>query len=185
MQLIPMPLDGVFLVEPDVFGDARGYFLEVWAKEKFSAAGAEYAFVQDNESLTRRKGTLRGLHCQLDPMSQAKLVRVISGAVLDVAVDLREGSPTYLRWVSTELSGENKKQLLIPRGFAHGFLTLTADVLFAYKVDNPYAPALDRTIRYDDPAIGVDWGVGEPFLSDKDRSAPLLSASDVHFQFRG
>lgn len=184
MKLTPLSLGGVCLIEPDVFGDARGYFMEVWNEEKFAQAGLKMAFVQDNQSFTQKKGTLRGLHFQLDPASQTKIVRVITGAVMDVAVDLRKGSPTYLKWVSAELSGENKRQLLIPRGFAHGFVTLTDDVTFAYKVDQPYCPALDRTIRFDDPDIGVDWGITSPMLSNKDLSAPLLRDSDCNFVYQ-
>ena len=183
MRVTPMPLEGVCLIEPDVFGDARGYFMETWSLEKWAKLGLNAAFVQDNESYTAKKGTLRGLHCQLDPYSQAKAVRVIRGAVLDVAVDLREGSPTYMRWCSAELSSENKRQLFLPKGFLHGFLTLTDDVIFAYRVDAPYAPQADRSVRFDDPAIGVDWGIDAPILSKKDAEAPLLADSDVRFTY--
>lgn len=183
MKLIPQSLPGVYLIEPDVFGDHRGYFMESWSEEKLKAAGLDLRFVQDNESFTAKKGTLRGLHCQIDPGSQLKIVRVITGAVLDVAVDLRKGSPTYLQWVGAELSAENKKQLLIPRGFAHGFLTLTDDVTFAYKVDQGYAPLLDRSIRFDDPELGVNWGIDNPILSAKDAAAPLYRDSDISFTY--
>lgn len=183
MRVSPMPLRGVYLIEPDVFGDARGYFMETWSKAKWADLGITADFVQDNESFTAKKGTLRGLHCQLDPFSQAKAVRVIRGTVLDVAVDLREGSPTYLRWCSAELSAENKRQLFLPKGFLHGFLTLTDDVVFAYRVDAPYAPAADRSVRFDDPAIGVEWGIEDPVLSKKDAAAPLLADSDVRFRY--
>ena len=183
MRLTPMDPEGVRLIEPDVFGDNRGYFMETWSRDKWAELGLSPAFVQDNESFTAKKGTLRGLHCQLDPFSQAKVVRVIRGAVMDVAVDLREGSPTYLKWCAAELSGDNKRQLFIPKGFLHAFLTLTDDVIFAYKVDAPYAPAADRSIRFDDPAIGVDWGIDAPILSKKDAAAPLLKDSDVRFTY--
>jgi len=139
--------------------------------------------VQDSHSFTARKGTLRGLHFQNGPMAQAKLVRVLRGAVLDVAVDIRKGSPSYLKWVGVDLSAENKRLLFVPRGFAHGFLTLTEDVEFLYKVDNPYCPALDRSIRFDDPSIGVEWDITDPILSQKDQSAPLLKDSDCNFTY--
>ena len=130
-----------------------------------------------------QKGTLRGIHFQQSPMAQAKIVRVTRGAVMDVAVDLRKGSPTYLQWVSVELSAENKRQFYIPRGFGHGFVALTDDVNFCYKVDNLYSKECDRSIRFDDPAIGVEWGVSEPVLSDKDKNAPLLADSDCNFVY--
>ena len=141
-------------------------------------------FVQDNQSFSSQKGILRGIHFQNNPMAQAKLVRVTKGAVLDVAVDLRKGSPTYRQWVSVELSAENKRMLFIPRGFGHGFRTLTDDVEFCYKVDNLYSKECDRGIRYNDPAIGVDWGeVNESLLSAKDTTSPLLADSDCNFVF--
>lgn len=185
MNVIKTSLDGVFVIEPQVFGDARGYFMETWSLEKFREAGLDYVFCQDNQSFTEKKGTLRGLHFQLAPASQAKIVRVITGAVLDVAVDLRKGSPTYLKWTGAELSADNKKQFLIPRGFAHGFLTLTDNVTFAYKVDYAYSPSHDRSVRFDDPDIGVDWGIDNPMLSKKDLSAPLLRDSDANFTYQG
>ena len=141
-------------------------------------------FVQDNESFTARKGTLRGIHFQNDPCAQAKLVRVTRGAVMDVAVDLRKGSPTYRLWVAVELSEQNKRMLFIPRGFGHGFRTLTDDVVFTYKVDNLYSRESDRGIRYDDPEIGVQWGpVNDELLSPKDVAAPLLRDSDCSFVY--
>ena len=137
--------------------------------------------MQDNQSFSAQKGTLRAIHFQNAPMAQAKLVRVTKGAVLDVAVDLRKGSPTYRQWVGAELSAENKRMLYVPRGFGHGFLTLTNDVEFLYKVDNPYSRECDRGIRFHDPAIGVRWGVEAPVLSQKDAAAPLLEDSDCNF----
>ena len=145
--------------------------------------GLTVLFVQDNHSFTAGQGTLRGLHFQADPMAQAKLVRVARGSVLDVAVDLRLGSPHYLKWVSAELSAENKRMLFIPRGFAHGFLTLTPDVEFMYKVDNLYSQAHDRSIRFDDPDIGVEWGLSSPILSDKDLAAPMLKDIGTPFLY--
>lgn len=185
MEIIKTKLAGVFILKPKVFGDHRGYFMETYSERVFSKLGLCTDFVQDNESFTAQKGTLRGLHFQNDPMAQTKIVRVLSGAVMDVAVDLRKGSPSYLQWEAVELSAENKRMFYIPRGFALGFLTLTDDVTFLYKVDNLYAPDCDRSIRFDDPAIGVHWGVRDPILSDKDKNAPLLKDSDCNFMYEG
>lgn len=148
--------------------------MESWNKKKMEEAGLYYDFVQDNHSKSTVKGTLRGIHFQKGDKAQAKLVRCVKGAVLDVAVDLRKNSPTFKQWVGVELSAENKKQLLIPRGFGHGFVTLTDDVEFLYKVDNYYAPEADAGIRWNDPDIGVDWGVENPILSEKDKKNPFL-----------
>lgn len=183
MRRIDTRIEGLCLIEPQVFGDHRGWFMESYAKEKFAKLGIEADFVQDNHSFTQSRNTLRGIHFQRQPMAQAKLVRVVAGAVMDVAVDLRRGSPTYLQWEMVELSQENKRMFYIPRGFGHGFLTLTDNVEFVYKVDNPYAKEMDRSIRYDDPEIAIDWGVEEPILSEKDRSAPLLHDSDINFTY--
>lgn len=183
MEIINTKLPGVKILTPKVFGDHRGYFMETYSEVAFRAAGITDVFVQDNESFTEKKGTLRGLHFQNAPMAQSKIVRVLQGAVMDVAVDLRRGSPTYLQWVAVELSEENKKMFYIPRGFAHGFLTLTDHVKFVYKVDQLYAPECDRSIRFDDPQIGVDWGIAEPVLSAKDLNAPYLKDSDCNFYF--
>lgn len=181
MEIIETSLDGVYVIEPTVHGDSRGYFTETFKKEIFDKAIPGIEFVQDNESFTAKKGTLRGMHFQNAPMAQAKLIRVTRGAVLDVAVDLRKDSKNYLKWVSVELSDENKKQLFIPRGFAHGFVSLTDDVQFVYKVDNYYSAECDRSIRFDDSSIGVNWGIENPILSDKDKNAPLLCESDCNF----
>jgi len=182
MKKIETGLPGVYIIEPQVIGDQRGYFMETWSTRNFEALGLAYSFVQDNQSFSSRKGILRGIHFQNAPMAQAKLVRVIRGAVLDVAVDLRRGSPTYRQWVSVELSAENKRLLMIPRGFGHGFKTLTDDVEFCYKVDNLYSRECDRGIRYDDPSIGVQWGeVARELLSPKDTTSPLLDDSDCNF----
>ena len=184
MNKIATKLEGVFIIEPRVFGDARGYFMETWSTKNFEDIGLRYDFVQDNQSYSSQKGILRGIHFQNAPMAQAKLVRVTRGAVLDVAVDLRKGSPTYQQWVAVELSAENKRMLMIPRGFGHGFKTLTDDVEFVYKVDNLYSKECDRGIRFNDPAVGVDWGeVQEDLLSPKDTTAPLLADSDCNFVF--
>jgi len=181
MKIIDTKIPEVKIIEPDVFGDHRGYFMETWSVNKYESLS--FVPVQDNESFTAKKGTLRGLHFQQSPMAQAKIVRVLNGAVMDVAVDLRKGSPTYLQWVSVELSGENKRQFFIPRGFAHGFVTLTDDVVFCYKVDNLYSKECDRSVRFDDPQIGVNWGITDPILSQKDLDAPHLCDSDCNFVY--
>lgn len=174
MKITKTKLDGVVIIEPDVFGDNRGFFMESWNKKKMEEAGLFYDFVQDNHSKSTVKDTLRGIHFQKGDKAQAKLVRCVKGAVLDVAVDLRRNSPTFKQWVGVELSAENKKQLLIPRGFGHGFLTLTDDVEFLYKADNYYAPEADAGIRWNDLDIGVEWGVENPILSEKDKKNPFL-----------
>ena len=158
--------------------------METYSTRNFAAIGIDTVFVQDNQSFSSQKGILRGIHFQNNPMAQAKLVRVTKGAVLDVAVDLRRGSPTYRQWVAVELSAENKRMLFIPRGFGHGFRTLTDDVEFCYKVDNLYSKECDRGIRYNDPTIGVDWGeVNESLLSAKDTTSPMLDDSDCNFVY--
>ena len=182
MKKLETKLPDVYIIEPQVFGDHRGYFMETYSTAAFADMDIDVVFVQDNQSFTAQKGTLRGIHFQNGPMAQAKLVRVTRGAVMDVAVDLRRGSPTYLQWVGVELSAENKHMLYIPRGFGHGFKTLTDDVEFCYKVDNLYSKEHDRGIRFNDQAIGVDWGeVTEALLSQKDTTAPLLCDSDCNF----
>ena len=184
MKKIETKLDGVYVIEPRVFGDPRGYFMETWSTRDFEELGLQYDFVQDNQSFSSQKGILRGIHFQNNPMAQAKLVRVTKGAVLDVTVDLRKGSPTYRQWVAVELSAENKRMLMIPRGFGHGFKTLTDEAEFCYKVDNLYSEECDRGIRFDDPAIGVDWGeVNRELLSEKDKNAPTLEESDCNFVY--
>ena len=174
LQVTESKLQGVYIITPEVFGDHRGWFMESWSEEKLAQNGINCHFVQDNHSFSASKGTLRGLHYQLNPKCQAKIIRCTSGAILDVAVDIRRGSPQYKQWVAVELTEENKKQLFVPRGFAHGFLTLTDNVEVQYKADNYYAPECDGNIRYDDPEIGIDWGLGEFILSEKDQRAPLL-----------
>lgn len=174
MKVTETALKGVFVIEPQVFGDARGWFMESWSEKKLAEAGIKVNFVQDNHSFSAIKGTLRGLHYQLNPMCQAKMLRCSRGEILDVAVDIRKGSPQYAKWVAVKLSAENKKQLFIPRGFAHGFITLTDDVEVQYKADNYYAPEYDGNIRWDDPEIGVDWLIKPVILSEKDKNAPLL-----------
>ena len=180
MKITKTKLDGVVIIEPEVFGDNRGFFMESWNKKKMAEAGLDYDFVQDNHSKSTVKGTLRGIHFQKGDKAQAKLVRCVKGAVFDVAVDLRRNSPTFKQWVGVELSEENKRQLLIPRGFGHGFVTLTDDVEFLYKADNYYAPEADAGIRWNDPEIDVEWGVEEPILSEKDKKNPFLKDCECY-----
>jgi len=174
-------IEGLCVIEPTVFRDARGYFVETYNYNDFKAEGLDMVFVQDNQSMSV-KGVLRGLHYQKQ-FPQGKLVRCVRGTVFDVAVDLRTSSKTYGKWYGVELSAENKKQLLIPRGFGHGFVTLTDEVEFLYKADNYYAPEADGGIRWNAPEIGVDWGVEEPILSQKDTTSPLLDDSDCNFVY--
>ena len=181
MKVIETEIKDLYMIEPQVFGDNRGWFMESWSQKKMEEAGLFYNFVQDSHSFSEKKGTLRGLHFQKGSSSQAKLVRCVRGAVFDVAVDLRKNSKTYKKWVGCVLSEENKKQFLIPRGFAHGFLTLTDNVEFVYKADNYYDPQADRNIIWNDEEINIDWGIENPILSEKDKKAPKLSESDVDF----
>ena len=178
-----LELDGVVELRPPRFGDERGFFSEVWNRQRMAELGFDIDFVQDNHSFSAAKGVLRGLHFQLPPAAQDKLVRVTRGAVFDVAVDLRTASPTFGRWTGLELSAELWNQLLVPRGFAHGFLTLTEDVEVQYKVSAPYSAQLERSVRYDDPDIGIEWPeVRIPLtVSQKDRDAPRLSAVETGF----
>ena len=181
MNFIKTEIEGVVIVEPAVFGDHRGFFMESWSRRSFEEAGLCYDFVQDNHSSSTVKGTLRGIHFQRGEYSQAKLVRCVRGAVLDVAVDLRPQSPTYKKWVAAELSAENKRMFLIPRGFGHGFVTLTDEVEFLYRCDNLYAPKQEGGIRWNDPELNIDWGVEHPILSAKDEIAPFLKDAVTDF----
>ena len=176
MEIRATALPDVKILTPRRFGDARGYFCETWNAPRLAAGGLDLAFVQDNESLSAQAGTLRGLHYQAPPFAQAKLVRVAKGAILDVAVDARRGSPTYGRWVAEEISAANGAQILVPRGFLHGFVTLTDDTLVIYKVDSVYDAASDGAVIWNDADIGIEWGVaaGDVILSDKDRRAPAF-----------
>jgi dTDP-4-dehydrorhamnose 3,5-epimerase len=172
--VIETELPGVLIVEPRVFGDERGFFLETWQRERYAAAGIPPGMVQDNQSLSRR-GVLRGLHIQ-HPHAQGKLVQVFTGEVFDVAVDLRRGSPSFGRWVGVTLSGEDKRQLWVPPGFAHGFLVTSETALFAYKCSDYYHPETEFSLRWDDPEIGIRWPLdGPPELSTKDQEAPTLA----------
>jgi len=179
MNLTKTKLEGVYIIEPQVFGDERGWFMETYSRIKTPEIACD--FVQDNQSYSKEKGILRGIHFQNGDHAQAKLVRCVRGAVIDVAVDLRKDSSTYKQWVSVELSSENKKQFFIPRGFGHGFLTLTDDVEFVYKTDNYYNYESDRSILWCDPDINVDWNVENPIISEKDAKAPVLKESDCSF----
>ena len=183
MQIETTALDGVLIITPTRFGDARGFFSETWNRAQLAEHGIALDFVQDNQSLSARKGTLRGLHFQTPPHAQAKLVRCGRGALLDVAVDIRRGSPTYGQWVAEELSAQNGQQLLVPVGFAHGFVTLEDDTEILYKCTDYYAPDCDRALQFDDPEIAVNWGIARDaaVLSEKDAAAPSLAALDNPF----
>lgn len=183
MNIVKTDVLDVYILEPKVFGDNRGWFMETWSEKTLTEAGLHFHFVQDNHSFSATKGTLRGLHFQKGDAAQAKIVRCARGAVLDVAVDMRKGSPTYMKWVSVELSADNNRQLLIPRGFLHGFLTLTDNVEFLYKADNFYNQEADRGIRWDDPKIHVNWGIDNPIVSEKDSKAPKFCDSDIDFNY--
>ena len=172
MKITETKLKGVLIIEPQVFGDSRGWFMESYSKKRIPQIDCE--FVQDNHSFSAQKGTLRGIHFQIPPMAQAKLVRCTRGAIMDFIVDIRPESETYKQWISVELTEENKKQVFIPRGYGHAFLTLTDDTEFLYKTDNYYSPEHDRAILWSDPEIGIDWGIDDPIVSEKDRNAPLL-----------
>lgn len=180
MNYIQTEIDGVWIIEPKVFNDARGYFMEAFKEEEFRANIGDVHFVQDNESKSSF-GVLRGLHYQKGEYSQAKLVHVIKGKVLDVAVDLRRSSPTFGKYVSVELSEENKRQFFIPRGFAHGFLVLSEEAIFTYKVDNGYAPQAEASIRFNDETIGIDWPVAESQLMLSEKDGHAVSFKDAEY----
>ncbi|MCL3780469.1 dTDP-4-dehydrorhamnose 3,5-epimerase [Prolixibacteraceae bacterium JC049] len=184
MKVIETEIPGLLIIEPKVFGDNRGYFFENYNEKAFIAAGIQNKFVQDNES-SSTYGVVRGLHYQMAPYGQAKLVRVISGTVYDVAVDLRKDSPTFGKWFGVELSGENKKQFFIPRGFAHGFSVLSEHAVFSYKCDNFYTPDAERGIAFDDPSLNIDWKVepGKEIISEKDKLNPLFKDAEMNFKF--
>jgi len=185
VEFIPQSISDVWVIEPKIHGDERGYFVETFRQDKFEdALGYKVNFIQDNESKSS-KGVLRGLHFQLAPHAQSKLVRVIEGAVLDVAVDIRKGSPSFGQHVAVELSGDNKKQIFIPRGFAHGFVVLTDTATFAYKVDNYHSPECDRGLAFDDRELNIDWQLPKQqlLLSDKDTQQPTLAALTDSFDY--
>jgi len=180
MKFIKTEIPEVVIIEPRVFEDERGYFMESFKKNLFEKNIRKINFIQDNESKSK-KGVLRGLHYQLPPFAQSKLVRVIKGSVIDVAVDIRKNSPTFGKYVAVELNEDNKRQLFIPRGFAHGFLVTSDEIIFTYKVDNYYAPEYDRSIKFDDPDIGINWNFPkeEILVSEKDKNAPFLKDAEV------
>ncbi|MFB6367617.1 dTDP-4-dehydrorhamnose 3,5-epimerase [Paenibacillus elgii] len=182
MKLTKTKFEGVLLIEPVVFGDSRGFFMESYNEEKFfKETGVQYSFRQDNQSLSAEVGTLRGLHYQLNPKAQTKLVRVVSGAIYDVVVDIRKSSPTFGQWMGFILSSFNKRQLLVPKGFAHGFCTLVPNTEVFYKVDEYYSPEHDRGVLWNDPALAIDWPTSAPILSEKDQRHPLLVDAETNF----
>jgi len=185
MRVSPCAIPEVKLIEPRRFADARGYFLETYNAAVLAEHGIDLGFIQDNQSLSFKRGTIRGLHFQVPPAAQAKIVRVLRGAVLDVAVDIRRGSPSYGRHVAVELTAESHRQLLIPAGFAHAFCTLVDDTEVAYKVSGPYAPRQEAGLRFDDPDLGIDWPVApeRAILNDKDRAWPAFADLPAHFEY--
>ncbi|MBE3101380.1 MAG: dTDP-4-dehydrorhamnose reductase [Firmicutes bacterium] len=184
MKVTKTQFNGLLIVETDVYGDNRGWFTETFTKNKFLDKGINVEFIQDNQSYSAQKGTIRGIHFQSYPKTQTKMIRCTRGVIIDTVVDFRKGSDTYKQWFSIELSAENKKQLFIPKGFGHAFLTITDDVEVEYKVDEYYSQEHDRTIRFDDPEIDIDWGISNPILSQKDLNAPFLKDSDANFSIK-
>lgn len=185
MELIKTELDGAYIIEPKLIGDNRGWFVESYNKKALEELGITADFVQDNRSFSKKKGTLRGLHCQKEPTPQIKLVSCVQGVIKDVIVDIRHGSPTYMKHIAVELSAQNNRMLFVPEGFLHGFVSLTDDVILNYKVSRYYSPEDDRSIKFDDPVFGIDWGSNdEHTLSQKDLNAPLYNDSDVYFEYK-
>lgn len=184
MKIIKTKLPGLLVLEPGVYNDRRGYFFESYQQKRYSDAGVDACFIQDNESKSER-GVVRGLHYQLNPYAQAKLVRVVYGSVFDIAVDIRSGSPTYGEWFGVELSGENKKQLFVPRGFAHGFSVLSDTAVFTYKCDQYYTKESERAINFNDPKLNIDWLIpkNEMIVSDKDIEAPMFDTAEINFKY--
>ncbi|MDF2057770.1 dTDP-4-dehydrorhamnose 3,5-epimerase [Priestia megaterium] len=181
MNVIKTKFEDAILIEPKVFGDHRGFFTESYNKEMFKQNGIDMNFIQDNHSLSQQPGTLRGMHYQLNDKAQTKLVRVTRGAIYDVIVDIRKGSPTYGEWQGFILSADNKRQLLVPKGFAHGFCTIVENTEVQYKVDELYSPEHDRGIAWNDPTLNIDWPFNNPVLSDKDTKHPTLAEADNNF----
>lgn len=182
MKTTRLTLEGALLLEPAVYRDSRGFFMESYKEALLQEAGISISFIQDNQSYSAEPNVLRGLHYQANPKAQTKLLSVVSGAIYDVIVDLRRSSPTFGRWESVILSEYNHRQILIPKGFAHGFCTLVPDTRILYKVDEYYAPEYDRGILWNDPALGIDWPTSEPILSEKDRQHPPLREADLNFE---
>ncbi|MFF2018161.1 dTDP-4-dehydrorhamnose 3,5-epimerase [Paenibacillus sp. NPDC058177] len=181
MKVTPLKLKGASLLEPVVHGDNRGFFMESYNEQTMHTLGITLNFIQDNHSLSAEVGVLRGLHYQLNPKAQTKLIRVLSGVIYDVIVDVRRNSPTFGQWVGVILSEHNKRQLLVPKGFAHGFCTLVPNTQVLYKVDEYYSPEHDRGIQWNDPALGIDWPISNPILSDKDQRHPSLKDAELNF----
>lgn len=182
MRITPLSLEGALRIEPVVHGDHRGFFMESYNENAFNSLGVMNKFIQDNHSLSTEPGVLRGLHYQLNPKAQTKLVRVLSGAIYDVIVDLRRESPTFGQWEAVVLTEYNKHQLLVPKGFAHGFCTLVPNTQVLYKVDEYYSPDHDRGILWNDPDLGIDWPTSHPILSDKDKVHPVLKEAEINFE---
>jgi dTDP-4-dehydrorhamnose 3,5-epimerase len=186
MEIVSAKIEDVKIITPSRFGDGRGFFSESWSRRAMQGLGLDLDFVQDNESLSREAGTLRGLHYQAPPYAQAKLVRVVRGAILDVAVDVRNGSPDFGKWISAKISAENGAQILVPRGFLHGFLTLMPDTHVIYKADGFYNADADGAVIWDDPMLAIDWGnLGDVQLSDKDQIAPKFTDWTSPFIYEG
>ncbi len=181
MKATALKLEGAKLLEPIIHGDNRGFFMESYNEQVMNELGIEHRFIQDNHSLSAESGVLRGLHYQLNPKAQTKIIHVIAGAIYDVIVDVRKDSDTFGQWMGFILSADNKRQLLVPQGFAHGFCTLVANTQVAYKVDQYYSPEHDRGILWNDPALGIDWPISEPILSEKDKKHPLLQDAELNF----
>ncbi|WP_342415693.1 dTDP-4-dehydrorhamnose 3,5-epimerase [Paenibacillus sp. FSL R10-2782] len=181
MKVIPLKLKGAKIIEPVVHGDHRGFFMESYNEQIMKENGIDHAFIQDNQSLSVETGVIRGLHYQRNPKAQTKLIRVISGAIYDVILDIRKSSPTFGQWLGVILSEHNRRQLLVPKGFAHGFCTLVPNTQVLYKVDEYYSPENDRGILWNDPALGIDWPTSHAILSEKDQKHPVLADADINF----
>ncbi|WP_339788633.1 dTDP-4-dehydrorhamnose 3,5-epimerase [Paenibacillus sp. FSL R7-0313] len=181
MKVTALKLEGAKILEPKVHGDHRGFFMESYNDQIMKDNGVNYSFIQDNQSLSVETGVIRGLHYQLNPKAQTKLIRVLSGVIYDVIVDVRKSSPTFGQWVGVILSEHNQRQLLVPKGFAHGFCTLVPNTQVLYKVDEYYSPENDRGILWNDPSLGIDWPTSNPILSDKDQRHPLLADAELNF----
>jgi dTDP-4-dehydrorhamnose 3,5-epimerase len=182
MRLVETKLKDVYIIEPQAFGDHRGFFMESYNKQKFEQLGLHYDFIQDNQSLSVEAGTIRGLHYQLNPKAQTKVVRALTGAIYDVVVDIRKNSVTYGQWIGVILSEDNKRQIVVPKGFAHGICTLVPNTQIMYKVDEYYSPENDRGLLWNDPDLGIEWPTSKPILSDKDMKQPRLKNAEINFE---
>ncbi|KOS04065.1 dTDP-4-dehydrorhamnose 3,5-epimerase [Paenibacillus polymyxa] len=182
MKVIPLKLEGAKIIEPVVHGDHRGFFMESYNEQIMKQNGISHVFIQDNQSLSAEAGVIRGLHYQLNPKAQTKLIRVLSGAIYDVILDIRKSSPTFGQWIGVILSEHNRRQLLVPKGFAHGFCTLVPNTHVFYKVDEYYSPENDRGILWNDPALGIDWPTSHAILSEKDQKQPALADAVINFE---